>query len=192
MGGITIALDLHPLAVMTHFLLGLAALGLAADCGARGMEPARRPRTGGRASLAPPVRDVRRAPRLRRARRHGCGRHRIGSTSGLERRGRAPRPRDRRHGVRARPRSCCLRHRRAPRRLAAVADSRRVSRSRSRLVGASASFSSARRSSARCSTATRSRGGSSSSMSLLAAAIWAFSLALAFTLWRPPAPLARK
>ena len=26
----------------------------------------------------------------------------------------------------------------------------------------------------------------------LAAAIWAFSLALAFTLWRPPAPLARK
>jgi heme a synthase len=30
MGGITIALDLHPLAVMTHFLLGLAVLGLAA------------------------------------------------------------------------------------------------------------------------------------------------------------------
>ena len=30
MGGITIALDLHPLAVMTHFLLGLACLGLAA------------------------------------------------------------------------------------------------------------------------------------------------------------------
>jgi cytochrome c oxidase assembly protein subunit 15 len=29
MGGITIALDLHPLAVMTHFLLGLTALGLA-------------------------------------------------------------------------------------------------------------------------------------------------------------------
>ena len=27
MGGITIALDLHPLAVMTHFLLGLAAFG---------------------------------------------------------------------------------------------------------------------------------------------------------------------
>jgi cytochrome c oxidase assembly protein subunit 15 len=30
MGGITIALDLHPLAVMTHFLLGLAVLGFAA------------------------------------------------------------------------------------------------------------------------------------------------------------------
>jgi cytochrome c oxidase assembly protein subunit 15 len=29
MGGITIALDLHPLAVMSHFLLGLACLGLA-------------------------------------------------------------------------------------------------------------------------------------------------------------------
>jgi cytochrome c oxidase assembly protein subunit 15 len=29
MGGITIALDLHPLAVMTHFLLGLTASGLA-------------------------------------------------------------------------------------------------------------------------------------------------------------------
>jgi len=29
MGGITIALDLHPLAVVTHFLLGLAAFGLA-------------------------------------------------------------------------------------------------------------------------------------------------------------------
>ena len=29
MGGMTIALDLHPLAVMTHFLLGLAAFGLA-------------------------------------------------------------------------------------------------------------------------------------------------------------------
>ena len=29
MGGITIALDLHPLAVMTHFLLGLAVVGLA-------------------------------------------------------------------------------------------------------------------------------------------------------------------
>ena len=29
MGGITIALDLHPLAVMAHFLLGLAAFGLA-------------------------------------------------------------------------------------------------------------------------------------------------------------------
>ena len=29
MGGITIALDLHPLAVMAHFLLGLAVLGLA-------------------------------------------------------------------------------------------------------------------------------------------------------------------
>ena len=29
MGGITIALDLHPLAVMTHFLLGLAVLALA-------------------------------------------------------------------------------------------------------------------------------------------------------------------
>jgi cytochrome c oxidase assembly protein subunit 15 len=28
MGGITIALELHPLAVMTHFLLGLACLGL--------------------------------------------------------------------------------------------------------------------------------------------------------------------
>ena len=30
LGGITIALDLHPLAVMAHFLLGLAVLGLAA------------------------------------------------------------------------------------------------------------------------------------------------------------------
>lgn len=30
MGGITVALDLHPLAVMTHFLLGLTVLGLAA------------------------------------------------------------------------------------------------------------------------------------------------------------------
>jgi len=30
MGGITIAVDLHPLAVMTHFLLGLTCLGLAA------------------------------------------------------------------------------------------------------------------------------------------------------------------
>jgi cytochrome c oxidase assembly protein subunit 15 len=29
MGGVTIALDLHPLAVMTHFLLGLTAFGLA-------------------------------------------------------------------------------------------------------------------------------------------------------------------
>jgi cytochrome c oxidase assembly protein subunit 15 len=29
MGGVTIALDLHPLAVMMHFLLGLAAFGLA-------------------------------------------------------------------------------------------------------------------------------------------------------------------
>lgn len=29
MGGITVALDLHPVAVMMHFLLGLAALGLA-------------------------------------------------------------------------------------------------------------------------------------------------------------------
>lgn len=29
MGGVTIALDLHPLAVMTHFLLGLASFGLA-------------------------------------------------------------------------------------------------------------------------------------------------------------------
>ena len=29
MGGITIALDLHPLAVMTHFLLGLASFGFA-------------------------------------------------------------------------------------------------------------------------------------------------------------------
>ena len=29
MGGITIALDLHPLAVLTHFLLGLTVLGLA-------------------------------------------------------------------------------------------------------------------------------------------------------------------
>jgi len=29
MGGVTIALDLHPLAVMTHFLLGLAVLALA-------------------------------------------------------------------------------------------------------------------------------------------------------------------
>lgn len=29
MGGITIAVDLHPLAVMTHFLLGLAVLGFA-------------------------------------------------------------------------------------------------------------------------------------------------------------------
>ena len=29
MGGLTIALDLHPLAVMTHFLLGLTAFGLA-------------------------------------------------------------------------------------------------------------------------------------------------------------------
>jgi heme a synthase len=29
MGGLTIALDLHPLAVMTHFLLGLSAFGLA-------------------------------------------------------------------------------------------------------------------------------------------------------------------
>ena len=29
MGGVTIALDLHPLAVMTHFLLGLAVVGLA-------------------------------------------------------------------------------------------------------------------------------------------------------------------
>lgn len=29
MGGITVALDLHPLAVMTHFLLGLTVLGLA-------------------------------------------------------------------------------------------------------------------------------------------------------------------
>ncbi|HXG75750.1 MAG TPA: COX15/CtaA family protein [Gaiellaceae bacterium] len=29
MGGVTIALELHPLAVMTHFLLGMAVLGLA-------------------------------------------------------------------------------------------------------------------------------------------------------------------
>jgi cytochrome c oxidase assembly protein subunit 15 len=35
MGGITVALDLHPLAVMTHFLLGLAVVGLAV-CAALG------------------------------------------------------------------------------------------------------------------------------------------------------------
>jgi heme a synthase len=50
MGGITIALDLHPLAVMTHFLLGLTVLGLAAivvleaDAFAGGVAPAAGPR----------------------------------------------------------------------------------------------------------------------------------------------------
>ena len=40
----TIALDLHSLAVMTYFLLGLDALGPRSDRSARGLEPARRAR----------------------------------------------------------------------------------------------------------------------------------------------------
>ncbi|HXF99016.1 MAG TPA: COX15/CtaA family protein [Gaiellaceae bacterium] len=49
MGGVTVMLDLHPLAVMTHFLLGLAVLGLAtlvlveADGHAGGVAPAAGP-----------------------------------------------------------------------------------------------------------------------------------------------------
>ncbi len=48
MGGITIALDLHPLAVMTHFLLGLAAFGLAliATFEAWGLRDGRAPPAG--------------------------------------------------------------------------------------------------------------------------------------------------
>ena len=48
MGGITIALDLHPLAVMTHFLLGLAAFGLAliATVEAWGLRDGRAPAAG--------------------------------------------------------------------------------------------------------------------------------------------------
>jgi heme a synthase len=47
MGGVTIALDLHPLAVMTHFLLGLAAFGLALIAVLEGWSL--------RAGLAPPA-----------------------------------------------------------------------------------------------------------------------------------------
>ena len=44
LGGITIALDLHPLAVMSHFLLALVVVRARARRRARGVEPARRAR----------------------------------------------------------------------------------------------------------------------------------------------------
>ena len=50
MGAITIALDLHPLAVMTHFLLGLASFGLALIAALKGWSL-----RDGRASAAGPV-----------------------------------------------------------------------------------------------------------------------------------------
>ncbi len=89
MGGITIALDLHPLAVMTHFLLGLAAFGLALIAALEAWSL--------RDGLAAPA-----GPRWLRllvtcvglptclaSRRHGSGCDRVRPTSGIERRCRA-------------------------------------------------------------------------------------------------------
>ena len=63
MGGITIALDLHPLAVMTHFLLGLAAFGARARSSTLEAWSLRDGIAGRGRALAPPARHVRRACR---------------------------------------------------------------------------------------------------------------------------------
>ena len=191
MGGITIALDLHPLAVMTHFLLGLAAFGLALIVVLEAWSL--------RDGLAPPA-----GPRwLRRlvtwvglpacialvvtgAVATASGPH-PGSSEDVERLGLGIVDTVYVHvrvaavfGIGVLVVGWFLLA--APRRYPGLL----------RIWIGLLACSSRRRSSARCSTETRCRGGSSSCTSFSRAAIWAFSLALAFALWRPPAPLTRQ
>ena len=189
MGGITIALDLHPLAVMTHFLLGLTALGLAliAVLEAWSLRDGLASPAGAHwfrwivtwVGLPACIALV-----VTGAVATASGPH-PGSSDDVERLGLGIVG----HRVRARSGRGGLRHRRSRR---------------------SAGSCSA------CAPTTRASSGSGSACSsvliaqailgevqyrnalpwglvlvhvVLASAIWAFSLALAFALWRPPAPL---
>ena len=165
MGGITIAVDLHPLAVMTHFLLGLACLGLTAIVVLEAWSL-----VSGLAAPAGPRwlrqrRHVARRSRVRRARRHRRRRDRVGTASWRERGGGATRLRDRRHRVRPRARGGGIRDRRPRRRLVPLATPRSLPGICCGSGGSCSSCSSRRRSSARCSTGTRFRGASCSSTS---------------------------
>ena len=165
MGGITIALDLHPLAVMTHFLLGLAAFGLALVAALEAWSLRDGLARAGRAALAPAARDVGRAAGVHRARRDGRGRDRVGTASGssddVERLG---------LGIV----DTVYVHVRvaAVFGIGVLVVGWLLGRLRESVPGARSgsgsgcsSCSSPRRSSARCSTATRCRGGSCSSTS---------------------------
>ena len=118
LGGLTVILDLHPLAVMSHFLLALVVVALAVVVAGEAWGHAR----GRGAPVAPRwlrlvalvgVVGVRGDGRHRR-RRHG-----VRAAPGRGRRGRPPRDRDPRHRLRPRPRDGGLRDRLPARRLAA-------------------------------------------------------------------------
>ena len=192
MGGITIALDLHPLAVMTHFLLGLAALGLALIA----VLEAWSLRDGLRAPAGP--RWLRRivtwvglpacmALVVTGAVATASGPH-PGSSDDVERLG---------LGIV----DTVYVHVRvaAVFGIGVLVVGWFLWRLRAALPGPPPDLdaacwrcSSRRRSSVRCSTETRCPWGLVLVHVVLAAAIWAFSLALAFALWRPPAPLSRQ
>ena len=115
MGGVTIVLDLHPLAVMTHFLLGLTAFGLAVIAAFEawslrdGLAPAANP------AWLRWIVTLLRAPGVHRPARDRSRCHRFGAAPRLERRRRAARARHRGHRVRARPRRRDVRDRRSRR-----------------------------------------------------------------------------
>ena len=165
MGGITIALDLHPLAVMTHFLLGLTVVAFSAIVVLEAWSL-----VAGLASPAGPL-WLRKfvswvgLPTCAATRRHRRRCHRLGPTPGLERRCRAARHRDHGDGVRPRARRGGVRNRGAGRRRAALASAPQLPRASFGSGASCSSRSSRRRSSVRSSTETRCPGASCSSTS---------------------------
>ena len=162
MGAITIALDLHPLAVMTHFLLALAVLALTVVVALEAWSHDSGLAACGRAAVASSLRDVGRHSGLCGARRHRRRRDGLRPAPGSGRGREAPRPRDRRHRVRARQGRGGVRAGRALHRVVPRAHAGSVSAD---CCGSGARFwpfSSRRRSSEKSSTGRHSRGGSSS------------------------------
>jgi hypothetical protein len=191
MGGITIALDLHPLAVMTHFLLGLTAFGLALVAALEAWSL--------RDGLAVPAGALWLrllvtcvglptciALVVTGAVATASGPH-PGSSEDVERLGLGIVDTVYVTFASLRPSgSACSSS------AGSSASSRAATRACSDLGGSCSSCSSRRRSWARCSTATRCRGGSSSSTSHSRRRSGHSASASRSSLWRPPAPLTRQ
>ena len=84
LGGITVILDLHPLAVMSHFLLALVVVGALRRRRVRGVEPRERPRRTRRAAVAAPRRGSSASSRAPRWWSPGRSRRRPGPHPGAD------------------------------------------------------------------------------------------------------------
>ena len=188
LGGLTVILDLHPLAVMSRFLLALVVVALsvvvALEAWSHAAASARRlHRVGSLVALSDRVR----APHGR----HRRDRDRLRSAPRRRRGRRQARARDRGHRVRPRSRDRGFRSRLPARRVAAPPVAARGPRACCGWPVSSSPCCSRRCSSARSSTGNALPWGLVLVHVTLGAGIWGLTVATAHALWRPPVPLPR-